>query len=203
MRSPSALGFSVIAVVALIILSAIFAQDVRAAERLGGVSRFPPSVLDVRFGCKLIEGKLVCGKDIETDNGDGGTDSHKKQKKKKKDQGNPGERSCPPGYVVLDKPNKYGAFCEPVDTSKSAPAKEAEKCKFGMVGTPPNCACPEGTKFFGYKGCLHTLYCSGWHSNEYAAEQQKTWIPKCKAQSGIPDCHAVTRPGVVFECCCY
>jgi hypothetical protein len=24
-----------------------------------------------------------------------------------------GEVACPPGYVVLDKPNKYGACCEP------------------------------------------------------------------------------------------
>ena len=34
------------------------------------------------------------------------------EKQKSKDQANPGERSCPPGYIVLDKPNKYGAFCE-------------------------------------------------------------------------------------------
>jgi hypothetical protein len=33
------------------------------------------------------------------------------QIKKKKNKGNTqGEHSCPPGYVVLDKPNKYGAY---------------------------------------------------------------------------------------------
>jgi hypothetical protein len=24
----------------------------------------------------------------------------------------------------------------------------------GEVGTPPNCTCPSGTEFMGYKGCL-------------------------------------------------
>jgi hypothetical protein len=128
----------------------------------------------------------------------------KKKKHHDDDKGNgtktPGERSCPPGYVVLDKPNKYGAFCEP---KEGLPPPSTEKCKLGMVGTPPNCACPDRAKFFGYKGCLQLRFCDGWHSNEYAAQRQKTWIPNCKAQSGIPDCKAVTRPGVVFECCCY
>lgn len=31
---------------------------------------------------------------------------------------------------------------------------EGDVCKFGMVGTPPNCDCPAGTNFQGYKGCL-------------------------------------------------
>jgi hypothetical protein len=78
-----------------------------------------------------------------------------KKKKKQPDGGNTdqqGERSCPSGYVVLDKPNKYGSFCEP---KEGLPAPEAEKCKFGMIGTPPNdCHCPDGTEFAGYKGCI-------------------------------------------------
>jgi hypothetical protein len=47
----------------------------------------------------------------------------------------PGERSCPAGYVVLDKPNQYGAFCEP---KEGLPKTTPEACKFGMFGTPPN-----------------------------------------------------------------
>jgi hypothetical protein len=35
-----------------------------------------------------------------------------KKKKKKHDDATQGERSCPSGYMVLDKPNKYGAYCE-------------------------------------------------------------------------------------------
>jgi hypothetical protein len=33
----------------------------------------------------------------------------------------PGERTCPVGYVVLDKPNKYGAFCEPKEGFPTMP----------------------------------------------------------------------------------
>jgi hypothetical protein len=47
-----------------------------------------------------------------------------KKKKKKHDEGNnttQGERSCPPGYVVLDKPNKYGAYCELAPKEPPAP----------------------------------------------------------------------------------
>jgi hypothetical protein len=51
------------------------------------------------------------------------------------------------------KPNKYGACCEPKE-GLPAPAS-TEKCKFpGEVGTPPNCHCPGGTEFIGYKGCV-------------------------------------------------
>ena len=49
----------------------------------------------------------------------------------------PKARACPPGYVVLDKPNKYGAFCEPREGF--CPADRP-------LGTPPNC-CAQGTVF--------------------------------------------------------
>jgi hypothetical protein len=67
----------------------------------------------------------------------------------------------PAGYVVLEKPNKYGSFCEPKKgLPNTTPPAEAEKCKFGMFGTPPNdCHCPEGTEFQGYKGCVLELAC--------------------------------------------
>jgi len=62
---------------------------------------------------------------------------------------------CEPGMVVLDKPNKYGACCEAREGLPPPKAAEPEKCKFpGEVGTPPNCECPPGTEFMGYKGCL-------------------------------------------------
>jgi hypothetical protein len=48
-----------------------------------------------------------------------------------------GEVACPPGYVVLDKPNKYGACCEP---------REGFCPPDRPSGTPPNC-CAEGTTF--------------------------------------------------------
>ena len=59
--------------------------------------------------------------------------------------------ACPPGYVVLEKKNKYGAFCEP---KEGFPEKPKEVwCQFpGQVGD--DCHCPEGTEFLGYKGCI-------------------------------------------------
>ena len=79
---------------------------------------------------------------------------------------------CDPGEVKLDKPNIYGACCQtgtaPL-TPKTTPA-EPEKCKFpGEVGTPPNCTCPSGTEFMGYKGCVKKVVqrvcCTGIHGN--------------------------------------
>jgi hypothetical protein len=85
---------------------------------------------------------------------------------------------CPVGYVVLDKPNQYGSFCEqkegvckngligtppnctcPEGTLPLGPADRPcvakENCPFpGQVWNPPNCDCPKGTEFVGYKGCV-------------------------------------------------
>jgi hypothetical protein len=44
---------------------------------------------------------------------DAHTGRNGKKRKKDVDVGDEGERSCPPGYVVLKEKNKYGAFCEP------------------------------------------------------------------------------------------
>jgi hypothetical protein len=40
-------------------------------------------------------------------------------------QTEPGEHACPAGYVVLDKPNKYGSFCEPKEGFPETPATPA------------------------------------------------------------------------------
>jgi hypothetical protein len=62
-----------------------------------------------------------------------------------------GEHSCPAGMVVLDTPNKYGACCE---------AKEGV-CAKGLIGTPPNCTCPEGTLSIGTadQPCVAKMNC--------------------------------------------
>lgn len=101
------------------------------------------SSLDASAGKKCItvgdkricfeDGKNKKGNDDDEKNDDGG-----KQDEQKEDAADkPGERACPPGYVVLDKPNKYGAFCEP---------KEGFCPPDRPSGTPPNC-CAEGTTF--------------------------------------------------------
>ena len=86
--------------------------------------------------CISIGDKRICFEDgknkkgnADDDNGDG-----KPQTTGNKCQG---EIACPPGYVVLDKPNKYGACCEP---------KEGFCPPDRPSGTPPNC-CAEGTTF--------------------------------------------------------
>jgi hypothetical protein len=63
-------------------------------------------------------------------------------------------RECPPGYRVLSKPNKYGAYCEQIE--QAPPKCPADR----PVGSPPNC-CPQGTQF--RKGACYPLNCSpGW-----------------------------------------
>ncbi|MGH6734632.1 MAG: hypothetical protein ACRECX_00925 [Methyloceanibacter sp.] len=110
----------------------------------------------IGFGCKIIDRKLVCGKDIGGDkNGGGAKKQDDKDQENKKKTGNicEGEIACPPGYMVLDKPNKYGACCELVEQKATCPADRP-------VGTPPNC-CPEGTQF--NKGACYPPTCSpGW-----------------------------------------
>jgi hypothetical protein len=62
-----------------------------------------------------------------------------------------GDHVCPAGYVTLDKKNKYGAFCEPREGV----------CAKGLIGTPPNCKCPEGTLSIGTadQPCVAKMNC--------------------------------------------
>jgi hypothetical protein len=131
-------------------------------------------------------------------------------KKKKHHDGNnstgqQGERSCPVGYVVLDKPNKYGAYCEPKEGLPAPAPAEAEKCKFpGQVGTPPNCNCPEGTEFLGYKGCVK--YKQQEYCNDLDATGLDAFAAKCKdPYYGTPSCatFSTAPPHGSYRCCCY
>jgi hypothetical protein len=136
-------------------------------------------------------------KDDADDGDDDEDEAPKKKGKKKKGDADtsPGERSCPSGYVVLDKPNKYGAFCEPADTSKQAPAKEPEKCKFGMIGSPPDCHCPEGTEFQGYKGCVAV------RNPCIDVGKLELNFLKCNLTRKKPNCRLIASGGV-YTCCC-
>jgi hypothetical protein len=73
---------------------------------------------------------------------------------------------CDPGEFKLDKPNIYGACCqagaEPL--KHNTKPDEPKKCQFpGEV--PPDCNCPKGWEFMGYKGCVkevvQTICCTG------------------------------------------
>jgi hypothetical protein len=117
-----------------------------------------------RSKCIVIGGTRVCLEDARGGRDDDDDDDRPPKKKKKGDQATPGERSCPPGYVVLDKANRYGNFCEPregfptkTDQAKTDGTQGSQKwtkCENGTVGTPPNCTCPFGSEFFGAKGCM-------------------------------------------------
>lgn len=134
-----------------------------------------------------------------------------KKKKKKHQGGEQGEHSCPPDYVVLKEPNKYGSYCEPKGGLPATPQAE-EKCKFpGEVGTPPNCSCPAGTEFLGYKGCVPfktAQYCSD--NNQPGdrlinKDELAPFADKCKSQyKGTPSCATFSTEGLgQYRCSCY
>ncbi len=125
----------ILALLALGVVLLVGLDDATASSlvtSLALLSVSPSPVFKAGFGCNFENGKLVCGK------GNGGNDDQESHKKKKKhqdtDTGSQGERYCPPGYVVLDKPNKCGSFCEP---------KEGDPC--AQAETPATTPAP--TKF--------------------------------------------------------
>jgi hypothetical protein len=116
----------ILALVAFGVLVVSGADDATASLLVTSLALVPVSpgpVVNAGFGCNFENGKLVCGQ------GNGGNDAnddqgtHKKKKHKDTDTGSQGERSCPPGYVVLDKPNKCGSFCEPKEGDPCAKAE--------------------------------------------------------------------------------
>ncbi len=115
-------------------------------------------------------------KNDDDDDDDDKPKAQKKNKDKNKNKEQAGKTcgkkvNCEVGYVRLDKPNKYGACCEPREGLPPAKAAEPEKCKFpGEIGSPPNCTCPTGTEFVGYKGCVQKVVqrkicCTGIHGD--------------------------------------
>jgi len=103
------------------------------------------SSFDVNAGkkCITVGEKSICFDDGKSKKSNDDDDPGKKDGGVNQDEQNKGaadksgDRACPPGYVVLEKPNKYGAFCEP---------KEGFCPPDRPNGTPPNC-CAEGTTF--------------------------------------------------------
>ena len=130
----------------------------------------------------------------------------KKKKKKQDDGGNTtqgGERSCPAGYVVLDKPNKYGSFCEP---KEGLPTTPTEPCKFGMIGKPPDCTCPKGTRFAGYQGCIPTtkrqICVDGDVKAGDVEKKQDAFSDKCHNEyKGGASCQTLAVG--TWKCCCF
>ena len=98
---------------------------------------------------------VVSVKKHKNDDDDDDDDKPKKSKDKVIPKTCGKKVNCEAGFVKLEKPNKYGACCEAREGLPSPKTAQPEKCQFpGEVGTPPNCSCPKGTEFLGYKGCV-------------------------------------------------
>ena len=138
-----------------------FCTTVSAAAPLAGIGlsgSFAHVIGPVAFKCGMVNGKLVCGNTKGNENRGDDDDDDDDRPKKSKDKVIPktcGKKvNCEAGFVKLEKPNKYGACCEAREGLPPPKQQEAEKCKFpGEVGAP-NCHCPKGTTFLGYKGCV-------------------------------------------------
>jgi len=164
-------------------------------------------VVPVAFKCEMVEGKLVCGKtggsksrDDDDDDNDDDDDRPKKSKDKVIPKTCGKKVNCEAGFVKLEKPNKYGACCE------AREGLPAAKCKFPGQINPPNCDCPDGTEFMGYRGCLpkkaeppeKKYYCS--------QEVPESMVPLAKQTctnnhpGGWLNC-SIPKPGYVICCC--
>jgi hypothetical protein len=102
----------------------------------------------------------------------------------------PGEHSCPPGYKVLAVPTAFG-YCEPAGT----PAAAAAGCQNGMVGTPPDCHCPQNSELLG-GNCVHyAAICQNGLAADYSPQPCAGVEEKlaCKLrQDGLKDCCCLT-----------
>ncbi len=124
-------------------------------------------------------------------------------KDKKTKEFNCKKAKCDPGEVKLDKPNIYGACCQtgtaPL-TPKTKPA-EPEKCKFpGEVGTPPNCSCPPGTEFYGYKGCVEPYCCTSYGDSSDGGGSIKACGEHADVQEKVTSHLFNGHPPARFEC---
>jgi len=88
-----------------------------------------------------------------------------------------------------------GAAPEPGQAPAEAPAGAAATCQNGMVGTPPNCSCPESSELLG-GNCVHyTAACKNGLPADAPPPQCGRAEEKlaCKARSdGLKDCCCIT-----------
>jgi hypothetical protein len=155
--------------------------------------------------CISIGGKRVCFEDGKNKKGNAEDDDNngdgEPQPTGNKCQG---EVACPSGYVVLDKPNKYGACCEP---KEGFPNTEAKK--------PGPGSCPAGTEFVANYGKCMFVRCQS-YSPEAAGEPKERvsdwprgFENNCTNAGGGRAAICKSRPNptrpewLLFDCCCY
>lgn len=106
-----------------------------------------PAPAGTAFECRFSHGKLVCGKTTGTRKTGGGDQVGNENSQ---GEGNAsGERSCPPGYVVLAEKNKYGAFCEP----RQGFPTEDKKGQPDNAGKAADACIQAGLKYAGAGSC--------------------------------------------------
>ena len=198
---PRMIGVLVSGFLVLGFLSAAAASPL-ATDKTGQVSQ-RGIVVQTDFKCRKVEGKLVCGSTKGNRQNDDDDDADKP--KKSKDKVIPktcGKKvNCEAGFVKLEKPNKYGACCE---AREGLPPKqqEATKCKFPGQINPPNCDCPPGTEFMGYRGCLTVAKKQQGYCQTFAPSHQGLFEQTCSNQKGgFTNCGIIT-PGKLSKCCC-
>lgn len=166
------------------------------ADGLNGVC----SSLLLRAKCKFKNGELACPSNKHKDDEDDADNDDKSKKKKKTGNICEGDNHCGAGFTDLETANKYGACCEPAKGFQTAP-KEAEKCKFpGEVGTPPNCTCPPGTEFYGYKGCVEPYCCTSYGDASDGGGSIKACGEHAEAQEKVTSHLFNGHPPARFEC---
>ena len=170
----------------------------------------------VAFKCEMVEGKLVCGSTKGNKDRDENDDDDNDKPKKSKDKVIPktcGKKvNCEAGFVKLEKPNKYGACCEAREGLPPAKQQEGEKCKFpGEVGTQPNCTCPSGTEFLGFRGCVkwtkQRVNCEVLPNKPGAYVRQDFWeqkecFPRYGKDKTRGSCLSYQGSTQQLECCC-
>lgn len=116
-----------------------------AVPASSGLSRpdMSPLLVPVKEPCIRIGGKRFCLEVDEDDDNAGGGGGGGGAKNDEAPDGNGGgaDDDCGEGYVKLDKPNIYGALCEPVGGLQKP---ESVTCRADQVGVHPNCQCPTG-----------------------------------------------------------
>ena len=120
-------GSRLCVLVSVFVLGMIPSSDIpsQAATHLSASMVFgdqaPSSRFSIAEKCIIIGGTRVC---LEDERGG---------RRPRENGRRPRERKCPPGYVVLEKPNKYGAFCEEVPQDQQAEQPRERACPPGYV----------------------------------------------------------------------
>jgi hypothetical protein len=151
-------------VLAIIVLGALLLVGVDEASAssltasLALLSLPSGAVVQVKQGCKVVDGQRICGKkkgnagndddnnnnnrgkkkgnanNNKNNNNNNNSNNNNEKQKNNAETGNP----CGPGYVVLKEKNEYGNFCQPTEPVRP-------NCAPGTVLNGDQCNCPPGT----------------------------------------------------------